>query len=185
MGKATLKNQSSLLTREGLLDALQLLFDECNSDCLKTSDKNIADFIEKYKKLMSEVKNLRVNINDFEVKHVIGRGHFGEVHVVKERQTGDIYAMKKVRKFENSEQKVAIFEEERNIMASACSPWLTSLQYSFQDSSNLYFIMEYHPGGDLLGLLYRQGGTIPESAATFYLSELVRQIEFVLSSSHC
>lgn len=173
LGKNNLIENSVLLTREGLLDALQVLFDECNSDCLKNGDKSISNFVEKYKRLIYEVKQLRVNITDFEVKNVIGRGYFGEVHVVKERQTGDVYAMKKVRKFESSEQKAAVFEEERSIMAISESPWLTSLQYAFQDNINLYFIMEYHPGGDLLGLLYRQGGTLPESAASFYIAELV------------
>ncbi|XP_017783793.1 PREDICTED: citron Rho-interacting kinase [Nicrophorus vespilloides] len=171
LNKST-KDKAQLLNRECLYDALQLLFDECNSDCLKTSDKQIASFAEKYKKSIIELKQLRVNISDFEVKNVIGQGHFGEVHMVKERQTGDIYAMKTVRKYENSEQKCASFEEERNIMALAQSPWITHLQYAFQDNRNLYFVMEYHPGGDLLGLLYRQGGTLPESAASFYIAEL-------------
>jgi citron Rho-interacting kinase len=41
---------------------------------------------------------LRVNVADFELKKVIGRGHFGEVHLVKEKQTGDVYAMKIIKK---------------------------------------------------------------------------------------
>ena len=40
-------------------------------------------------------------------------------------------------------------------MAHATSVWLTQLQYAFQDSQNLYLIMEFHPGGDLLSLLAR------------------------------
>lgn len=79
-----------------------------------------------------------------------GCGHFGEVHVVKEKQTGDIYAMKTIRKFDNETKRMS-FEEERDIMAFGDSPWLTTLQYSFQDSSYLFFVMDFHPGGDLLG----------------------------------
>lgn len=80
----------------------------------------------------------------------LGCGHFGQVHVVKEKQTGDVYAMKTIRKFDNETKRVS-FEEERNIMAFSNSQWLTSLQYAFQDSYNLFFVMDYHPGGDLLG----------------------------------
>lgn len=116
---------------------------------------------------------LRVNVRDFDVKGVIGRGHFGEVHLVQEKQTGDLYALKTIKKVENMVQKNVAFEEERNIMAKTRSVWLTSLKYAFQDESTLFFVMDYHPGGDLLGLLQRQGGTIPESAAIFYLGELV------------
>lgn len=119
---------------------------------------------------MNDLERLRVNITDFEIKCVIGRGHFGEVHLVKEKQTGDLYAMKTLKKLERN---VVAFEEERDIMARACSVWLTSLKYAFQDEYKLFFVMEYCPGGDLLGLLYRQGGTIPESAAIFYLGEVL------------
>ena len=32
------------------------------------------------------------------MKSTIGRGHFGEVKVVRERSTGDVYALKILRK---------------------------------------------------------------------------------------
>ncbi|XP_060533319.1 citron Rho-interacting kinase [Cylas formicarius] len=165
-----------LLARETLLDAFQALYDECCSEGLQKYDSNIANFVEKYKSAAKRVKMLRVNISDFEIKNIIGRGHFGEVHVVKEKQTGYVYAMKTLRKFDNEMKRISV-EEERNIMADSVSPWLTTLQYAFQDSTNLFFVMEYHPGGDLLGLLYRQGGTLPESAALFYIAELVLALD--------
>lgn len=51
--------------------------------------------------------------------------------------------------------QVAFYEEERDIMSKASSPWLTQLQYAFQDHACLYLVMEFHPGGDLLSLLGR------------------------------
>lgn len=71
------------------------------------------------------------------------------MHLVKEKQTGDVYAMKTIRKFDQDTKRMS-FQEERNIMACSNSPWITKLQYSFQDSSYLFYVMEYHPGGDLL-----------------------------------
>lgn len=168
------KISDNILNREGLLDTLQALYDECDSECLRNLDKNISTFVERNKKSILQLKQTRVNISDFDVKNVIGRGHFGEVHMVKEKQTNDVYALKIIKKHQSLEDKNIGFREERNIMAFSESTWITRLQYAFQDNANLYFIMEYHPGGDLLGLLYRQGGTLPESAATFYLAETVR-----------
>ncbi|PNF24300.1 hypothetical protein B7P43_G11905, partial [Cryptotermes secundus] len=72
-----------------------------------------------------------------------------------------------------SQQAAASYEEERDIMAHATSPWLTSLQYAFQDMHNLYLVMEFHPGGDLLALLDRFDGYLEEAMARFYLAELV------------
>lgn len=48
--------------------------------------------------IVTELRQLRVSISDFEMKAVIGRGHFGDIHMVKEKATGDIYAMKILRK---------------------------------------------------------------------------------------
>ncbi|ENN75042.1 hypothetical protein YQE_08357, partial [Dendroctonus ponderosae] len=198
-GKTKTPERAPLISRETVLDALQVLYDECSAEGMQKLDSNIASFVLKYKSAIKNLKTLRVNISDFEIKNIIGEkaqmfplagcGHFGEVHVVKEKQTGDIYAMKTIRKFDNGTKRMS-FEEERDIMAFGDSPWLTSLQYSFQDSSYLFFVMDYHPGGDLLGtprefpqstaltmlllgLLYRVGGSLPESAAVFYLAELV------------
>lgn len=122
---------------------------------------------------MSETQRLRVSISDFEIKKLIGRGNFGDVQLVREKHTGDVYAMKTLRKSETLKQEsVALYEEERDIMAEATSPWLTKLQYAFQDSSTLYFVMEFHPGGDLAALLDRNEGFLPENLARFYLAEI-------------
>lgn len=180
----TAKNAKPKIDRECLLDALMVLYDECNSESLKKSDKFIATFVDKYKSALSDLRRLRVNISDFEVKNVIGRGHFGVVHLVREKQTGDIYAMKTLRKSDSLNQQCASYEEERDIMAVSTSAWLTSLQYAFQDSGHLYLVMEFHPGGDLYGLLERQGGSLQESAAVFYLSELVEAVKALHSMGY-
>lgn len=49
-------------------------------------------------KAISTVKQVRMRASDFETKAVIGRGHFGEVRVVKEKSTEEVYAMKVLRK---------------------------------------------------------------------------------------
>lgn len=47
--------------------------------------------------------------------------------------------------------------EERNVLAIADkNPWVVSLKCSFQDYDNLYLVMEYLPGGDLMNLLMKK-----------------------------
>lgn len=89
--------------------------------------------------------------------------------------------MKTIKKSDTLTHVSASYEEERDIMAITNSPWHTSLQYAFQDSAHLYLVMEFHSGGDLYGLLDRQGGTLLESHATFYISQLVQAI----NALHC
>jgi len=55
---------------------------------------------------------LRVSINDFDVKGIIGRGHFGEIQVARERYTNKVYALKILHKADVlSQQNVShVFE---------------------------------------------------------------------------
>lgn len=80
--------------------------------------------------VIKETNNLRVNINDFRVKTLIGKGYFGDVHLATEKTTNDVYAIKKMLK--SSAIASSQLKEERDIMAIATSEWITSLQYAFQ-----------------------------------------------------
>ncbi|XP_076037346.1 citron rho-interacting kinase sticky [Oratosquilla oratoria] len=177
---ATAKGDASvsriLISNEGLLDTLFLLYEECNNDHLK-KDKVIAGFVDKFRATIHELRKLRISLNDFEQKKVIGKGHFGIVQVVREKQSEKVFALKSIRKSDTlSQELVAFYEEERDIMAKAVSPWITKLQYAFQDDQLLYLVMEFHPGGDLLSLLDRFDGIFSESMARFYLAEITLAI---------
>lgn len=54
-------------------------------------------------------------------------------------------------------QQAAHVKAERDILAEANSVWIVRLYFSFQDAQNLYFIMEYVPGGDMMQLLINKG----------------------------
>ncbi|XP_042220516.1 citron rho-interacting kinase-like [Homarus americanus] len=173
-----------LFGQEGLLDALLVLYDECNNDQLK-KEKNIADFVDKYRSTVHDLRKVRVNLNDFEQKKVIGKGHFGVVQVVREKATGNVFALKSLRKSDTlSLQHIAFYEEERDIMAKATSPWITQLQYAFQDTQQLYLVMEFHPGGDLLSLLDRYDGCFPEDMTCFYLAEIILAVHALHSMGY-
>ncbi|KAM8961552.1 citron Rho-interacting kinase isoform 2-T2 [Pelodytes ibericus] len=165
--------QLSALTREGLLDSLFVLFEECNNPALMKI-KHVSNFVKKYSDTISELRELQPSVKDFEIKNVIGRGHFADVHVVKEKLTCDIFAMKVMKKKSLlAQDQVSFFEEERNILSSHSSPWIPQLQYAFQDRDHLYLVMQYQPGGDLLSLMNRYDEQFDESMAQFYLAEII------------
>lgn len=78
---------------------------------------------------MSETKKQRVNIDDFDIKDLIGKGFFGEVHLAIEKVTRDVFAIKKIPK-----TSIAQSKEERNIMATSRSDWIPLLFFAFQVS---------------------------------------------------
>ncbi|NXF05654.1 CTRO kinase, partial [Smithornis capensis] len=173
------QQQMSPLSREGILDSLFVLFEECRNPTLMKI-KHVGNFVKKYAEAISELKELQPSVKDFEVKSVVGCGHFAEVKVVREKATGDIYAMKVMSKESLlAQEHVSFFEEERSILAQSTSPWIPQLQYAFQDKKNLYLIMEYQPGGDLLSLLNRYEDQLDENMVQFYLAELVLAIHSV------
>ncbi|KAK2503055.1 hypothetical protein MC885_006292 [Smutsia gigantea] len=117
------------------------------------------------------LKRTRLGLDDFESLKVIGRGAFGEVRLVQKKDTGHIYAMKILRKADMLEkEQVAHIRAERDILVEADGAWVVKMFYSFQDKRNLYLIMEFLPGGDMMTLLMKKD-TLTEEETQFYISE--------------
>ncbi|XP_069811202.1 serine/threonine-protein kinase MRCK alpha isoform X2 [Dendropsophus ebraccatus] len=164
---------------ESLLDALLCLYDECCGSPLRR-DKNISDYIEWAKPFAEKVKQLRLHKEDFEILKVIGRGAFGEVAVVKLKNTDKVFAMKILNKWEMLKRaETACFREERDVLVNGDCQWITTLHYAFQDDNYLYLVMDYYVGGDLLTLLSKFEDRLPEDMARFYLAEMVMAIDSV------
>ncbi|KAG7309691.1 hypothetical protein JYU34_004184 [Plutella xylostella] len=109
----------------------------------------------------------------------IGVGAFGEVTLVRKIDTSHLYAMKTLRKADVLKRnQVAHVKAERDILAEADNEWVVKLYYSFQDKDNLYFVMDYIPGGDLMSLLIKLG-IFEEGLARFYIAELTCAVESV------
>ncbi|KAJ1026726.1 hypothetical protein NDA16_002324 [Ustilago loliicola] len=122
----------------------------------------------------------RVNVNSFLKLKTIGHGAFGVVALCKERQSGQLYAMKQLRKADMLRKgQEGHVRAERDLMtsasASASAKWIVKLVYSFQDVDHLYLIMEFMGGGDLLNLLIEKD-IFEEDFARFYVAEMILAI---------
>ena len=119
-----------------------------------------------------------MNIREFEPLTIIGRGAFGEVRVCRQISTGDIVAIKKMRKEDmlNKNQLMHV-RTEKEIM-TASNPWIVKLKYSFQDEYYLYLVMEFLPGGDLMNLLMKKE-VLTEDEARFYTAEMILAVDSV------
>lgn len=126
------------------------------------------EFLKKGKKKMS--------VNDFETLTIIGRGAFGEVRVCRKKDDKKIYAMKIMKKSEMlKKNQVQHIRAERDVLALADNPWVVKLHYSFQDDKNLYLVMEYLPGGDLMTILMKYD-ILTEEQTRFYIAETAMAI---------
>ena len=120
----------------------------------------------------------KMNIREFEPLTIIGRGAFGEVRVCRQISTGDIVAIKKMRKEDmlNKNQLMHV-RTEKEIM-TASNPWIVKLKYSFQDDFYLYLVMDFLPGGDLMNLLMKKE-VLTEDEARFYTAEMILAVDSV------
>jgi len=132
----------------------------------------------------NELKNIKKKLEKMSAKNyqslaVIGRGAFGEVHVCREIKTGTIVAIKKIKKdilYEKNQIKHTL--DEQDFLSKIDSPWIVGLKASFQEGDFLYLVMEYLPGGDLMGLLIARD-IFTEEEAKFFTSEIILAIDSI------
>lgn len=84
----------------------------------------------------------KIQLEDFDVIDVIGKGGFGKVYLCREKFSGELVALKKIKKSVILERnKVEYIITERAVLKDTSSPWLVSLLCSFQDENYLYLAM--------------------------------------------
>jgi serine/threonine protein kinase len=90
----------------------------------------------------------------------------------------EVFAMKVIRKSDmiRNTQEGHLRAERDFLVASEGSRWVVPLMAAFQDTKNLYLVMEYCIGGDFLGLLIRRG-TLNEDITRHYIAEMILCIE--------
>lgn len=177
--EAMLKEPRSAINLESLLDSMNALVLDLDFPALR-KNKNIETFLNRYEKVMGQIRELQMKPDDFDRVKVIGRGAFGEVQLVRHKASQKVYAMKVLSKFEMIKRSdSAFFWEERDIMAFADSPWVVQLCCAFQDERSLYMVMEYMPGGDLVNLTSTYD--VPEKWAKFYTAEVVLALDAIHS----
>lgn len=151
--------------------------------------QNLRNELEQEEISIQKETRKAISTSDFESLMVIGRGAFGEVRLVRRKNTdktdpsgGQIFALKSMKKeMMVLKNQVGHVKAERDVLATAdeSNRWLTVLHYSFTDATHLYMVMDYMPGGDLMSLLMKED-TFSESVTRFFMAEAA----FAISSVH-
>ncbi|KAK6120392.1 hypothetical protein DH2020_045872 [Rehmannia glutinosa] len=172
--KSHMKNMQERRQRRQLLEKMLAnsgVPEEERMDFLKDLERKETEYMR--------LKRNKITVDDFDLLTIIGRGAFGEVRLCREKVTGNIYAMKKLKKSEMLKKgQVEHVKAERNLLAEVASDYIVKLYCSFQDAEYLYLVMEYLPGGDIMTLLMRED-TLTETVARFYIAQTVLAIESI------
>lgn len=160
----------------------------CCANCFKadkeepTFKKTLVDHPTEPEKTPESPRNTAaVNLNDFNIEKVLGKGAFGKVFLVTKRDTGQVYAMKSLRKdmIEQRNQKVHT-KTEREILGEVNCPFIVQLRFAFQTPDKLYMVMDFVNGGELFFHL-RRCTKFSEDRTQIYAAEILLALEYLHS----
>ena len=127
----------------------------------------------------STVSKGKYTLHDFQIMRTLGTGSFGRVHLVKSIHNNRFYAIKVLKKFKIVKMKqIEHTCDERRMLKLVQHPFLIRMWGTFQDSKNLFLVMDYIEGGELFSLL-RKSHRFPNPVAKFYAAEVILAIEYL------
>lgn len=121
------------------------------------------------------------DLNSVNFIRTLGKGAFGRVRLAIIKETGEYIAIKCLKKSHLIRTKqVDHVSSEYQILKLTHHPLLVNLIGFTQDSSNLYFALEFVPGGDLFTFL-RTLGKFENAQAKIYASQIALMFEYLHS----
>ena len=120
-----------------------------------------------------------IDRNSFDFLAVIGKGGFGKVWSVRYKKNSKEFALKEMSKARVIEKKcVSSVLGERDILAEIHHPFIINMIFSFQDSDNLYLVMNLFTGGDLRYHIGK-GHCFSENESKFFIGCLILGLEVI------
>ena len=149
----------------------------------KTYELSEKDLMDLNINSIEEIDTEIVSKTSFKFLNVIGRGGFGKVWEVLHIKSKKIYAMKEMSKVKILDKKSEIsIKNERTLLSKMFHPFIINMHYSFQDTNNLYLIMDYLSGGDLR-YQYCLDKDFNEEQTKFLLCCILLSLEYIHSNN--
>ena len=112
--------------------------------------------------------------HDFVVVRGLGAGKFGTVFLVDDIVTGRRFAMKVVPKVKHQVELAR--KELQTLLNVFNAKWCSPLRGCFQDSENVYFLLDYFAAGDLQTQLER-AGPLSDHQKRVLIAEMIVAVE--------
>jgi serum/glucocorticoid-regulated kinase 2 len=107
----------------------------------------------------SENKTQLLQMQDFDTLKSLGNSSSKKVFQVKKRDSGQLYALKKIQKtsiFSQAEAADAFEIAKRSVLSQIKNPFLVSVKFAFQSPEGFCMVSAFVHGGELIELLYKE-----------------------------
>ena len=177
---------------------------ELKTESCHNTQEPVRNNIKKHKKHTSKKCSKSHDlIGPWKMGKTLGKGSSGRVRLAKNKNTGQMAAVKIVNKTKNKKTNFGdsssnnsrgmVFEEglvpygiEREIiiMKLVAHPNIMSLFEVWENKSELYLIMEYVDGGELFDVLVNNG-KLPEHEAVYYFKQIIQGVSYLHKFNIC
>lgn len=118
-------------------------------------------------------------LEDFSINKLLGKGAYGKVFLVDQKDTRNQFAMKVLNKRHlKTTNRIQHTLAEKFILSKLKHPNLIQLQYSFQSRSKIYFLLEFMKGGELFFHL-KKVKKFSEEQAKFFVGCISLALDFL------
>ena len=113
-------------------------------------------------------------VGDYVLLSELGKGQFGVVYKAKKADTGDVYAVKTVKKASiNANPKLkSLFDTEINIMSKIKHPNVLHLYEYLETGNNFYLVIDYCNNGDMESHL-KKHQFLGEDESVYFLMQVM------------
>ncbi|RXN10089.1 serine threonine- kinase N2 isoform X1 [Labeo rohita] len=136
--------------------------------------------VQRKTEIREEVE-VQFSLTDFKCVAVLGRGHFGKVLLAEYKTTGEMFAIKALKKGDIvARDEVDSLMCEKRIFETVNSvrhPFLVNLFACFQTKEHVCFVMEYAAGGDLM--MHIHADVFSEPRSVFYAACVVLGLQYL------
>lgn len=163
----------------------------CSTNC------RVQDFYKNHKNFCKQLaikvspdsstskSSIQTPLDKYEITNeILGTGSYGEVKLIKNKSTFELFALKLIDKKSLEEEKIPhdLILREISVHKTLSHPNIIKLIESFEDPHKLYIILEYAEGGNLFELI-KQNGKLPESQARSIQHQSVLAVQYLTENS--
>jgi serum/glucocorticoid-regulated kinase 2 len=130
---------------------------------------------------VSENKTQLLQMQDFVTLKSLGNSSSKKVFQVRKRDSGQVYALKKIQKtsmFSQAEVADAFEIAKRSVLSQIKNPFLVSVKFAFQSPEGFCMVSPFVHGGELIELL-NKGLCYGVDSIRLYTAEILCALEFL------